>query len=277
MVDTHVLKNLHNLIRNASLKYTGEFVWQDVELTNDFKKAYTNYLEKNGYTVEFFDYSAVITTSLSRYIFVPNQWFVIASYAVGVYQELVKYKEYYKDISDKLNKKFDLYTRQLRDSATMIDKKEFMTEGQKIVANKNPKVGEDAVTEAVERLWRFVNDYSWWSGQKTIDRADFYVSVVLNMLNLVNVSQGYVADIVNAYASDFTLGSMVKNLDGFTINMVCNIEDKDICSIDLYEENQGEKAATIIAEAEKKYSANPDTGKFKLKISNSRNKEIKYK
>ena len=277
MVDTHVLKNLHNLIRNASLKYTGEFVWQDVELTNDFKKAYTNYLEKNGYTVEFFDYSAVITTSLSRYIFVPNQWFVIASYAVGVYQELVKYKEYYKDISDKLNKKFDLYTRQLRDSATMIDKKEFMTEGQKIVASKNPKVGEDAVTEAVERLWRFVNDYSWWSGQKTIDRADFYVSVVLNMLNLVNVSQGYVADIANAYASDFTLGSMVKNLDGFTVNMVCNIEDKDICSIDLYEENQGEKATTIIAEAEGKYSANPDTGKFKLKISNSRNKEIKYK
>ena len=75
------------------------------------------------------------------------------------------------------------------------------------------------VEEASTRLWRFVNDYAWWSGQKTIDRGDFFVSVILNMLNLVNTSQGYVADIVNAYANDYELRKLVQSIDGFTVNM----------------------------------------------------------
>lgn len=73
------LKNLHLLIQQASTKYANEFVWQDVKLTEEFKNAYTEVLKSNGYDIEFFDCSAVITTSQGRYIFVPNQWFVIAS------------------------------------------------------------------------------------------------------------------------------------------------------------------------------------------------------
>ena len=50
--------------------------------------------------------------------------------------------------------------------------------------------------KVISRLWRFATDYSWWSGQKTIDRGDFYLSVVLSMLNLVNASQGYVGKLL---------------------------------------------------------------------------------
>ena len=39
------------------------------------------------------------------------------------------------------------------------------------------------------------------------------------MLNLVNASQGYVGDIVNAYGSDDHLMSLTKNLGVFTKNM----------------------------------------------------------
>ena len=77
----------------------------------------------------------------------------------------------------------------------------------------------DSAEKAANRLWRFATDYSWWSGQKTVDRGDFYLSVVLNMLNLVNASQGYVGDIVNAYGSDEHLMSLTKNLGVFTKNM----------------------------------------------------------
>ena len=63
-----------------------------------------------------------------------------------------------------------------------------------------------------------MNDYSWLSGQKTIDRVVFYVSVILNMLNLVNTSQGYVAEIVSAYANNYSLRNIVRNIEGFTVN-----------------------------------------------------------
>ena len=55
--------------------------------------------------------------------------------------------------------------------------------------------------------------------RQTIDRGDFYLSVVLSMLNLVNASQGYVGEIVNAYGSDDQLKRLTRNLSSFTTNM----------------------------------------------------------
>lgn len=277
MNNEHILKNLRVLIRNATLKYTGEYVWQDVSLTEDFKTKYSEYLKQHNYSIEFFNSTAVITTSASRYIFVPNQWFVIASYAFGVYKELDLYKKYFKDVSDHLGKKTDKYAKQLRDSATVIDKNEFQEMAAKIVNIRASYASDKARAEAVERLWRFVNDYSWWSGQKTIDRTDFYISVILNMLNLVNVSQGYVADIVSAYANSYELGLLVKEPDGFTVNMTCNIENHEISKTNLYEENQSTDVNTIVAEAKANFGENLPSGRHLIKISSTNNLEIKYK
>lgn len=276
MEDKHILKNLKSLIRNATIKYSGEYVWQDVMLTEDFKKAYSDYLENNGYSIEFFDSTAIITTRGSKYIFVPNEWFVIASYPVGVFKELMNYKSYFMDISEDLGKRPDDYAKHLRDSASLVDQKEYAAAAEKIVRNRNPFADDNQVSEAVERLWRFVNDYSWWSGQKTIDRGDFYISVVLNMLNLVNASQGYVADIVNAYGTDYKLGPMVKELDGFTVNMTCNIVDKEISRIDLYKEDADSQTANILREANVTYGDAP-AGRTRLKIKSTTSREIKYK
>lgn len=77
----------------------------------------------------------------------------------------------------------------------------------------------EKINQAANRLWRFTTDYSWWSGQKTIDRTDFHYSVVLNMLNLVNASQSYVADIVDAYSKNNDLKRITSSLEGFTTNM----------------------------------------------------------
>lgn len=212
-----VLRNLHSLIRNTSLTYMNEFVWQDIELTDEFKDAYADYLERNGYSIEFFKATAVISSPYARYIFVPNQWFVISSYAVDVYEELYKYKRYFKKTADRLKQRPDTYAKYLRDNATETDKKEFISCAKDILSAKVSDT--DAVEEAAYRLWRFVSDYSWWSGQKTIDRGDFHVSVILNMLNLLNASQGYVGDIVSAYVNDPRLKSIVRSIESFTINM----------------------------------------------------------
>jgi hypothetical protein len=47
----------------------------------------------------------------------------------------------------------------------------------------------------VEYFGKFLSDYSWWYGNKTIDRGDYYVSPVLNLARVVNVTQAYIADL----------------------------------------------------------------------------------
>ena len=268
--NNHILKNLRSVIRNSTLTYMNEFVWQDIELTDEFQKAYEEFLGKTHYTVEFLGSTAVITSPYSKYIFVPNQWFVIASYAVDVYEELYRYKDYFKKVAERLHRR----PKQLRDSATLSDQNEFIDCAKEVFFSFCSN--DSMVEESASRLWRFVNDYSWWSGQKTIDRGDFHVSVILNMLNLVNLSQGYVADIVGGYANDNHLRTIVKTIGGFTTNMAENIENPNKDYIVPDEELGTPK--NITKEPELECDAMPAPERVKIKIKGkSKLKEFKYK
>ncbi len=269
----HILKNLHSLIRNSALTYMNEFVWQDIQLTEEFKRIFEEYLQSIRYDVEFLGSTAVITSPSAKYIFVPNQWFVMASYTVGVYEELFRYKDYFKKVAEKLNKKPEPYAKLLRDSVSASDRNEFISCATEVFSSFCSD--DDMVEESASRLWRFVNDYSWWSGQKTIDRGDFYVSVILNMLNLVNASQGYVADIVNAYANDYELRKLVKSIDAFTVNGTDTpIESKKEYIVPDEEIRGQDTAKEKIAED----AAIPKPECIKIKINGSSSlKEIKYK
>lgn len=269
-----IFLNLNNMIRNTTIRYTNEFVWQDVELTEEFQYAYENYLQKTNYSIEFHKSTAVITSPLSKYIFVPNQWFVIASYVIEVYEELYKYKECFKKVAIILGKRPEVYAKQLRDNASIADKNEFMDCVTNIL--KRNYSNQQLISQGAQRLWRFVNDYSWWSGQKTIDRTDFHVSVILNMLNLVNTSQGYVADIVSAYANDSGLRLLVREIDGFTVNLTCNIinESDYGCDDNKYEMKINDDENGSLQDSSTEYKT---TGRTKIKISGNNLKEIKYK
>lgn len=215
--NNEILRDLGAVIRQSTIHYNNEFIWQDVELTNDFMDAYKEYLDSKDWKIEYFDSTSVITSPSSKYIFVPNQWFVIAAYAVGVFTELNKYKSLFTRVADARQEKTDSYARMLRDDTHNVDMTAFLETGKALIIEDCNE--EKNAERASKRLWRFATDYSWWSGQKTIDRGDFYVSVVLNMLNLVNASQGYVGDIVNAYGSDSHLMELTKKLSRITKNM----------------------------------------------------------
>jgi two-component system sporulation sensor kinase B len=96
-----------------------------------------------------------------------------------------------------------------------------------------------------------------------VDRGDFYISVVLNMFNLVNVSQGYVGDIVNAYGSDANLMRLTKNLDTFTVNMEGKTYEFDYFR-EVTEESGDAVAATLVKE-----SLENEYGRHRIKISSS--------
>ena len=253
--------------------YMNEFVWQDIELTKEFKRIYEEYLQENKCDIEFFDSTAVITSSSAKYIFVPNQWFVISSYAVDVCEELLRYKEYFKKVSDRLYKKFDVYAKQLRDDTASSDKEEFVSCAREMFSSFCSD--ENMVEESASRLWRFVTDYSWWSGQKTIDRGDFFVSVVLNMLNLVNTSQGYVADIVYAYVNEPELRELVKDVAAFTVNMG---DESDIDRSEYLIPDEEIRNLTTVKENSLDYEAIPKPDRVTIKINGKKTmKEIKFK
>ena len=136
--------------------------------------------EINSNTITYNKYSAIIETRGNQHgilnIFMPNQWFYIASYFTDFYNELQKYKRYALQVTSKERLK-ELNGGEL--TATELSALHRLTLDDK----------------SMGYLLRFITDYSWWGGAKTIDRGDFYVSPILSNANLVNASQSFVADL----------------------------------------------------------------------------------
>ena len=173
------MEELRNLRQMASLaggrfnQYDGD----DFVLPQIFKDKVK---EINSNTITYNRYSAIIETRGTQNgilnIFMPNQWFYIASYFTDFYNELQKYKKYALKVAPKERLK-ELNGKQLSESELNIIRNLDLDE-----ASKN-------------YLVRFITEYSWWGGAKTIDRGDFYVSPILSNANLVNASQSFVADL----------------------------------------------------------------------------------
>lgn len=206
-----ILKDLCALIRKSTIHYNDTCEQKDVVMTDDFKDAFGGYLREQNYMVDFYRYTAEITTPVGNYMFVPNQWFVIAAYAVGVYSELIKYKGYLMQICSFMGEKPTTLVRKLRDNTGAVDRQIFFDGCESLFIGYSSQ----QVADAKMRLWRFATDYSWWSGHKTVDRGDFYLSVILDMLSLVAASQSFVGDIVSDYYKAGMTG-MVAELSDFT-------------------------------------------------------------
>lgn len=97
------------------------------------------------------------------------------------YNMIVSYKQKVFDIL-KLDS-LEIAKNTLRD---VVDKED---DANKLFDNVNYN-GSDR-----EWLVKFISDYSWWGGGKSIDRNDFFVSPILSLAHLVNASQGFVAEL----------------------------------------------------------------------------------
>ena len=185
MKDLLDLKRLaNNLINRYKSLYTGE----DIELPSEFKKVVK---EINGSVIEYNSFSAIVTTRANLYIYLPNQWFYIAAFFTQFYSELKQYKE----------------------SALSVVPKERLKElnGGNLNSGELSKINALGISDkSKEYLIKFITDYDWWGGGKTIDRADYYVSPILNYASLVNVSQAYVAELCAFLAENEKLSELLQ-------------------------------------------------------------------
>lgn len=214
-----ILKNLQAVLNYATERYNHEFLFQEIQLNDSFKTAFHRYVVKKSGNVEFYNSTSIVTTSKGQYIFVANQWFAVASYFVDFCTELLTYQEYFEKVCSYLRiegKQKNSYAVKLKTCPTETDKQSYLNACIEILNKEFP--GHSDINKVAGFLWKFASDYAWWSGSKTIDRHDFYISPVLSRLNVVNANAEYLAEIVHYYASDLQLRHFAEKLENFTIN-----------------------------------------------------------
>lgn len=170
------LRNLQQIYSLAAGKFN-QYDGNDFVLPLTFKEQVT---EINGNSVTYNNYSAIIQTKGYQRgflnIYLPNQWFYMASYFTDFYNELIRYKKYALKVTTKERLK-------------VLDK------GSLSVEEENSLQSLDLNDTSKSNLRLFITNYNWWHGAKTIDRGDFYVSPILACACLVNASQSYVVDL----------------------------------------------------------------------------------
>ena len=166
------LKDLRDIYESANGRFR-QYEGNDFVLPEAFKSKVSDI---NSYHISYNQYSAVVNSNDGLSIYLPNQWFYVASYFTEFYNELLRYKSFAIQAISRERLK-DLNGSTLTDAE--------LNSINKLDLDDNSK----------ERLKKFITNYSWWHGGKTVDRGDFFVSPILNGARLVNQSQSYVADL----------------------------------------------------------------------------------
>lgn len=159
------LRDLGQLVEAAREKLRAEFCSEDISLSAGFRKAFAESIAQGGSQVEFRRATAVITTSAGQKIYAPNQWFVLAAYAVDLVKEIIRYRGYTEKILEVSAARFrkadgtvpekkEIY-RKLKNDADGRAGELFAAAAAEYLAF----VGQDSYTaENVQLLCRFVSD-----------------------------------------------------------------------------------------------------------------------
>lgn len=202
-----ILKNLHELGKTLQTEFESVFLPDDVELPSSFKESIK---ELGGYKYDYKNYLVhIYSNDLNGYI--PNQWFIIASFFVDYYLEVQKYKTLLIEVlkscgltkSEERKSIMAMYSTELgskpKDKALDLHKSDTIAKVREKISSI--LLNADSLDEQDRQyLINFVSDYDWWYGGKTIDRGDFYVSPILALAKVVNASHSYIADICKAFA-----------------------------------------------------------------------------
>lgn len=188
----------------------------EINLSPAFRQAFAANLEAGGNKVKFEGNTAIIQTSGELQIYAPNQWFVIASFAIELVEEIIRYRNLTEGMLDSYSAAFggkekkEIYKQLKSGDGSLVNTfRQYMNEYLNLSCDDTSVCRDNC-----ELLCRFVSDSAWWLGGKGIERtSDYYVSPVLGSLSLVNASQSYIASITYMYVNDQRLkaeiGTMV--------------------------------------------------------------------
>lgn len=190
------LKDLNQLAIDSQHKFFN-YEKEEVALDNNFKTRYSELYHSNE-KISFAQYTTVVETSSNLTITFPNQWFYIASYFIDFLVALKKYKYYFNVIFQGVHDTKEII-KSIKDLGVV-------PEDVKVkISNTFTEISD------IDFFIRFLSDYNWWYGSKTIDRGDYYVSPILSLAKVVNVTQSYIADIAYRLSEHSDLLELLKN------------------------------------------------------------------
>ena len=180
------LKNLNTLKTQTETKFHSSFSYDDRRLPAKFKELITKF---DNDKITYNEYSFEVQRSSEGIIVAPNQWLYIAAYYSSYCREMFAYKqELVNHLLTRYNTK-KAFEEPIRRCQNNIE------EAKSLLAHY-PEGNNKGF------LIKFLSDYSWWGGAKTVDRSDFCASAILSSANLVNATQSYVADICEFLAEN---------------------------------------------------------------------------
>lgn len=179
------LHDLSILKRETEEKYHKYFSTSDRKIPNGFKQKISQFDDDR---ITYNDFTFIVQRSSEGTIYAPNQWLYVAAFYTSYCRELMAYKQ---ELISYLLTKYDskkATEEPIRSCQNNAENAISLLEGYTNSDNK-------------EYLIKFLSDYSWWGGAKTIDRSDFCASAILSSAKLVNASQSYIVDICEFLAN----------------------------------------------------------------------------
>ena len=187
-----ILRDLNELAKEVVKNFNENFEAKDCRIPQAFKD---NVRTLKSFSIVYNDYSVIIKGDgvRSKDSYVPNQSFYMASYFIEYSYELSRYKQkiipWLSDAGIATNELTAFFTHE-RDNG----KKDIENGDDKFIKILN-SIGYNGSDR--NYLIKFVTDYDWWYGSKTIDRSDFFNSPVLSIMGLSASSNAAMALIVD--------------------------------------------------------------------------------
>ena len=170
------LKDLGALYQQIKVQINN-WAYEEKELPSQFKSKVTIIGDKD---IVFHKFSAFASKPKGDSIIIPNQWFYLSKILLPYNEELHKY---YDKITE-----LDIFSPQRLDA---LKNSPLSVQEENLIDNhiSNPI---DA-----SRIKRFLTDYNWWHGAKSLGRVqkDYYVSAILSLSGLINDSSSFLAAI----------------------------------------------------------------------------------
>ncbi len=186
------LRDLNKLAKEVVRNFNEKFEAKDCMIPQSFKDKVRTL---KSFSVVYNEYSVVIKGDgvRSKDSYVPNQSFYMASFFIEYSYELSKYKQKIMPwIADAGIPTSDL-------TAFFTHERDYGKKDIERGDDKFVKILDNNGYYDVDReyLIKFVTDYNWWSGSKTIERSDFFNSPVLSIMGLTASSNAAMALIVD--------------------------------------------------------------------------------
>ena len=212
------LRNLNELAKQVVQNFNEKFDARDCKIPQAFKDSVKRL---KSFSVVYNEYSVIIKGDgvRSKDSYVPNQSFFMASFFIEYSYELSRYKQkimpWLSNAGITTNELTAFFTHERdKGKVDIEDGKDKFVE----ILDKTGYSGSDR-----DYLIKFVTDYDWWSGSKTIERSDFFNSPVLSIMGLTASSNAAMALIVDHLTQH-------PELSGLLLNQIetTNKTDKDM-------------------------------------------------